>query len=291
MSQSPYIFDVTSDTFDQLVVENSHHKPVLVDFWADWCGPCKALMPVLASITESLGGELLLAKVDCDAEVALTERFGIRSLPTVVLFKDGQPVDGFAGIQPESAIRTMLEPHVAEPQPAAEAEDIEASVAALLDAGQPEQAISLLQQAMAEDRSDPLLLLLAQALVDSQQLDDAAAVLDSIQDKDSHKQALAGLSAAMGFARQASDLPAIAELTQRLADDPKDSEATYQLAIHQLARQEYETALEALLQLRLHDPDYADNSPQRTLIQVFELLGNEHPLSIGYRRKLYQLLY
>ncbi|NLY59619.1 MAG: thioredoxin, partial [Gammaproteobacteria bacterium] len=105
MSQSPHIFDVTSDTFDQLVIENSHHKPVLVDFWAEWCAPCKALMPMLANITESLGGELLLAKVNCDDEVFLTERFGIRSLPTVVLFKDGQPVDGFAGIQPESAIR------------------------------------------------------------------------------------------------------------------------------------------------------------------------------------------
>lgn len=292
MSQSPYIFDVTSDTFDQLVVENSHHKPVLVDFWADWCGPCKALMPVLASITESLGGELLLAKVDCDAEVALTERFGIRSLPTVVLFKDGQPVDGFAGIQPESAIRTMLEPHVAEPQPVDDGEeDVQTRVEALLDAGEPQQAIILLQQAMAEDSNDALLLLLARALVDSQEFDDAESVLGSIQDQDSHKQSIAGLHAALGFARQAATLPAAAELSQRLASNPNDSDATYQLAIHQLARQEYETALEALLRLRQHDPDYADNSPQRTLLQVFELLGNDHPLSISYRRKLYQLLY
>src|SRR5690606_9022414 len=86
MSQSPHTLDVTGDTFDQLVIENSRHKPVLVDSWADWCAPCKALMPMLASITESFGGELLLAKVNCDAEVFLTERFGIRSLPTVVLF-------------------------------------------------------------------------------------------------------------------------------------------------------------------------------------------------------------
>ena len=292
MSQSPYIFDVTSDTFDQLVVENSHHKPVLVDFWAEWCAPCKALMPVLASITESLGGELLLAKVNCDAEAALTERFGIRSLPTVVLFKDGQPVDGFSGIQPESAIRTMLEPHVAEPQLADNGEeDVQTRVEALLDAGEPQQAIVLLQQAMAEDSSDALLLLLARALVDSQEFDDAESVLGSIQDKDSHKQAISGLSAAIGFGRQASTLPAAAELTQRLSDNPNDSEASYQLAIHQLARQQYETALGSLLHLMQSDRDYADNSPQRTLLQVFELLGNDHPLSISYRRRLYQLLY
>ena len=292
MSQSPVIFDVTSDNFDQLVIENSHHKPVLVDFWAEWCAPCKALMPVLASITESLGGELLLAKVDCDAETLLTERFGIRSLPTVVLFKDGQPVDGFAGIQPESAIRALLEPHVAEPQPTADSgEDVEAQVSALLEAGQPDQAIALLQQAMADEPSDPLLLLLARALLDSQQFDDTETVLGSIQDQDGHKQAIAGLRAALGFARQTSGLPPATELQQRLASDPADSEAAYQLAIHQLARSDYEAGLEGLLRLMQHDRGYDNNSPQRTLLQAFDVLGNDHPLSISYRRKLYQLLY
>lgn len=121
MSQSPFIFDVTSANFEQLVLENSFHKPVLVDFWAEWCAPCKALMPLLAKITEEYAGELLLAKVNCDIEQDVVMRFGIRSLPTVVLFKDGQPVDGFAGAQPESAIRAMLEPHVQLP-PAPEAD-------------------------------------------------------------------------------------------------------------------------------------------------------------------------
>lgn len=111
MSDTPYIFDVTGANFEQLVIENSFHKPVLVDFWADWCAPCKALMPLLAQIAESYQGELLLAKVNCDVEQDIVMRFGIRSLPTVVLFKDGQPVDGFAGAQPESQIRALLEPH------------------------------------------------------------------------------------------------------------------------------------------------------------------------------------
>ena len=116
---SPYLFDATTDTFDRYVLENSFHKPVLVDFWADWCAPCKALFPVLEKIVDSYEGELLLAKVNCDVEVGLTERFGIRSLPTVVLFKDGQPVEGFAGVQPEGAIRDLLAPHVNEPTAAA----------------------------------------------------------------------------------------------------------------------------------------------------------------------------
>ena len=122
MSQdTPYIFDATTADFDQSVIENSFHKPVLVDFWAEWCAPCKALMPMLQGIAESYQGELLLAKVNCDIEQDIVARFGIRSLPTVVLFKDGQPIDGFAGAQPESAVRAMLEPHVQMPPPAAAA--------------------------------------------------------------------------------------------------------------------------------------------------------------------------
>ena len=107
----------TDATFEADVLKND--KPVLVDFWAEWCAPCKALMPLLAKIAEGYQGELLLAKINCDVEQQVVAQFGIRSLPTVVLFKDGQPVDGFAGAQPESAIRAMLEPHVQMPAPAA----------------------------------------------------------------------------------------------------------------------------------------------------------------------------
>src|SRR6218665_2665716 len=109
MSDTPYIFDISgAASFEQLVIENSFHKPVLVDFWADWCAPCKALMPLLAKITEEYRGELLLAKANCDIEQDIVARSGIGGVPTVVLFKEGQPVDGFAGPQPDSAIREML---------------------------------------------------------------------------------------------------------------------------------------------------------------------------------------
>jgi putative thioredoxin len=293
MSQSPYIFDVTADTFDRYVLENSFHKPVLVDFWADWCAPCKALMPVLARLTETYAGELLMAKVNCDEQATLTERFGIRSLPTVVLFKDGQPVDGFAGVQPESAIRSMLEPHLALDNIPTEEDtpDLAGQAEALLEQDDFEGAIALLQPAVSEQPDDELLLLLARALAGDGQLDEAEAILPAIKDRAMHKGALAAVTAQITFLRQAAGFPPRAQLDARLDSSPDDSEARYQLAILDLARQQQEAALESLLTLFQTDRGYADNAPQRTLLQVFDLLGGDHPLTIRYRRRMYQALY
>ncbi len=290
MSDTPYIFDVSgAANFEQLVIQNSFHKPVLVDFWAEWCAPCKALMPLLAKIAEDYSGELLLAKVDCDAEQDIVMRFGIRSLPTVVLFKDGQPVDGFAGAQPESAIRAMLKPHVAEPAAPA-AKPLE-QAQALFDEGRIGEAEAVLKQLLGEDSENPAaLILFARCLAERGELGEAEAVLDAVKG-DEHKQALAGARAQLTFLRQAADLPEVAELKRRLAQNSEDDEAVYQLAIQQLARQQYEAALEALLKLFLRNRGYADGAAHKTLLQVFDLLGNQHPLVTQYRRKLYQALY
>ena len=116
MTDNVFVFDVAgAEQFEQLVVQNSFHKPVLVDFWAQWCAPCKVLMPLLEKITASYAGELLLAKVDCDVEQDIVARLGVQSLPTVVLFKDGKPVDGFTGAQSEADIRDLLAKYIAEP--------------------------------------------------------------------------------------------------------------------------------------------------------------------------------
>ena len=289
MSQTPYIFDVTSANFEQLVLENSFHKPVLVDFWAEWCAPCKALMPLLAKITEEYQGELVLAKVNCDIEQDVVARFGVRSLPTVVLFKDGQPVDGFAGAQPESAIRAMLEPHVQ--APAAPEADLLETAQALFAEGRISEAENLLKQLLAEDNENAAALILyARCLAERGELGEAELVLDAVKG-DEHKQALAGARAQLTFLRQAADLPEVADLKSRLAQDAEDDEAAYQLAIQQLARQQHEAALDGLLKLFVRNRGYADGLPHKTLLQVFDLLGSDHPLVTTYRRKLYQALY
>ena len=290
MSDSPYIFDISgAANFEQLVIENSFHKPVLVDFWAEWCAPCKALMPMLAKITEEYAGELLLAKVNCDIEQDIVMRFGIRSLPTVVLFKDGQPVDGFAGAQPEAAIREMLKPHVAEPAPAA-ADPMEAAQA-LFAEGRFADTETLLKQVLTEDNENAAALILyARCLAERGELGEAETVLNAVK-SDEHKQALAGAKAQLTFLRQAADLPDAATLKSRLAQNAEDDEALYQLAVQQLARQQYEAALDGLLKLFVRNRSYSEGLPHKTLLQVFDLLGGDHPLVTTYRRKLYQAIY
>ncbi|WP_282362082.1 thioredoxin [Pseudomonas sp. PS01300] len=290
MSQeTPYIFNATSADFDQSVIQNSHVKPVLVDFWADWCAPCKVLMPLLEKITAEYRGELLLAKVNCDVEQDIVARFGIRSLPTVVLFKDGQPVDGFAEARPESEIRAMLEPHVQLPPPAAADPLVVAQ--GLFAEGRFSEAEALLQALLTEDNSNAAALILyARCLAERGELGEAQTVLDAVK-SDEHKAALAGAKAQLTFLKQAASLPDVADLKSRLAQNAEDDEAAYQLAVQQLSRLQYEAALDGLLKLFKRNRGYEGGLPHKTLLQVFDLLGNEHPLVLDYRRKLFAALY
>ena len=290
MSQeTPYIFDATDADFQQTVIENSFNKPVLVDFWAEWCAPCKVMMPMLQQVAESYRGELLLAKVNCDVEQQVVAMFGIRSLPTVVLFKDGQPVDGFAGAQQESAVRAMLEPHVQMPEP--EAEDPYEAAQALFAESRFTEAEAALKALLSEDNSNAgALILYARCLAERGELDEARTILDAVK-SDDHKAALAGAKAQLTFLSQANDLPDAADLKSRIAQNPQDDEAAYQLAVRQLARQQYEAALDGLLKLFVRNRGYSEGLPHKTLLQVFDLLGNDHPLVTTYRRKLFVALY
>ncbi len=290
MSQdTSYIFETTAANFDQLVIDKSFDQPVLVDFWAEWCAPCKVLMPLLEQITASYQGELLLAKVNCDIEQEIVGRFGIRSLPTVVLFKDGQPVDGFAGAQPESEIRKLLEQHVVMPPPPA-ADPLQ-QAQALFAESRFAEAEAVLKVLLGEDNTNAsALILYARCLAERGELGEARTVLDAVK-SDAHKAELAGAKAQLTFLAEAATLPDAAELKTRLAQNPQDDEASHQLAVQQLSRQQYEAALEGLLKLFIRNRNYAEGLPHKTLLQVFDLLGNDHPLVTTYRRKLFAALY
>ncbi|TVP87392.1 MAG: hypothetical protein EA348_13215 [Pseudomonadaceae bacterium] len=172
-----------------------------------------------------------------------------------------------------------------------EATDIGAQAEALITAGDLTTATELLQQALSDTPDDRLWLLLAGALASQDDFTAAAEALSRLQDKDANRQAINSIKAQISCRQQTLGLPARELLTQRLASNPADSEAQYQLALHDLAAQQPEQALPRLLQLLQTDRGYADNSPQRMLLETFDLLGNDHPLTIEYRRKLYQALY
>ena len=284
-----YSFDVTSADFDKQVVQASFDQPVLVDFWAEWCAPCKVMLPILEQIAEDYQGELLLAKVNCDVEQDIVGRIGIQTLPTVVLFKDGKVVDGFQEAQPESAIRAMLAPHVVMPEPAAEDPMVQAE--ALFAESRFADAEAVLKNILTEDNNNAkALIFYGRCLAERGELAEAQAVLDAVKSYE-HKAELAGAKAQVTFLRQAADLPDAADLKARIAQNPQDDEAAYQLAIQQLARQQYEAALDGLLKLFTRNRSYNEGIPHKTLLQVFDLLGNDHPLVTTYRRKLFAALY
>jgi len=290
MNTTAISFDVSGlADFEQRVLESSFSQPVLVDFWARWCAPCKALLPVLEKITAEFRGQLHLARIDCDAEQSIVAQFGIRSLPTVVLFKNGQPLDGFSGAQPESVIRELLQAHL--PPPPETDEDPLQQAQDLFNQGHFAEAENRLAPLLAEDRHHASAkILYTRCLAERDELDEAQRILNEVTD-DSHKKERAAAHAGLAFLKQSKDLPEAALLKSRLAQNPADDEAALQLVIHQLARGQYETALPALFGLFLKKPEPAENPAHKVLLQVFERLGSDHPLVVEYRRKLYQALY
>jgi putative thioredoxin len=209
----------------------------------------------------------------------------------VVLFKDGQPVDGFSGAQPEPQIRALLEPHVQMPEPVDTDADPLENAQSLFAESRFAEAEAILKTLLGEDNTNAAALILyARCLAERGELTEAGAVLDAVK-SDDHKVALAAAKAQLAFLAEAAALPDVADLKTRLAQNPQDDEAAHQLALHQLSRQQYEAALEGLLKLFIRNRGYNEGQPHKTLLQVFDLLGNDHALVTTYRRKLFAALY
>ncbi|ANI28384.1 hypothetical protein PL78_00815 [Yersinia entomophaga] len=282
---APTVIDITEANLHQ-TLEQSMAQPVLFYFWSERSQHCLQLTPVLDKLAAEYAGQFILAKVDCDAQQMVASQFGLRSIPAVYLFKDGQPVDGFQGPQPEEVIRELLQRVLPKP------EELKAAEAAQLIAdGKAQEALPLLKDAwQLSQYNGEIGLQLAEVQIQLNRSDDAEAVLETIplQDRDTRYQ---GLIAQIELLKQAADTPEIQQLQQQLAEQPENVELAVQLALqlHQVGRNE--EALELLMSHLKKDLAAANGNARKTLMDILAALGTGDTLAGKYRRQLYSLLY
>lgn len=279
------IVNITEANLNQ-ILDQSMAKPVLFYFWSPRSQQCEQLTPVLESLAAQYHGQFILAKLDCDAEQMVASQFGLRALPTVYLFQNGQPVDGFQGPQPEEAIRALLEKVLPRE------EELKAQEAVQLIAeGRHAEALPLLKDAWQLSQQDSQIgLLLAEVQIALNRSEDAQAVLDTIplQDQDTRYQ---GLLAQIELLKQAADTPEIQQLTRQVEADPDNAALASQLALqlHQVGRNE--EALALLYSHLVKDLTAGDGQARKMMMEILAALGTGDALASQYRRKIYALLY
>jgi putative thioredoxin len=279
---SANIAEIDRASFEQLVLAKSREVPVVADFWAAWCGPCQMLMPMLAKLAEEYAGRFFLAKINTDVERELAAEYGIRSLPTVKIFKNGKVVDEFMGVQPEPAIREMIDRHLPKPSDA-----LIDQATSSRDSGDTARARALLEQAVAEDPThDRGRLELAGLLIDLGELDAAELALGQLTVASIDDPGAQAMGARLKLARVAADPRSRAELEQQVAAHPEDCEARFSLAGKQVIDKHYEAAMDNLLEIVRRDRGFRDDGARKELLSVFSLLGSDHPLVRKYRGKL-----
>ncbi len=283
---SDFIVNIDETNAAALLIEESHKRPVVVDFWADWCEPCKVLMPMLEKIATEYNGAFLLAKVNADEQGMITQQFGVRSLPTVMVIKDGQPVDGFAGAQPENAVREMLEKYLPSPWEG----QLQVAQEAMAQ-GDFATALPLLRQAWEESgQQHEITLSYVHALIEAMRLDEAEKLLDGIRLAD-QDAAYEQLRAQLQIKREAAKSPQIEALEQQLAADPENLDIMARLALQYTDSGHFKEAMEHLITILRRDLDHQNGGSKKLLLDTIASLGRGDPLAAEYQRKLYSLLY
>lgn len=290
MSEANYIVEVNPQNIND-VVQMSARIPVLLDFWAEWCEPCKTLAPVLEKIADEYAGQFILAKVDTETNQMLAQQLGVRSIPSLKLIVQGQLAGELNGAQPEFEIRKMLEPYLGEPveqdDSQADAEDLYAQVQRARSMGAHDQAIDALQAAMQEQPQElTYQTLMAEVLMDVDRLDDAQAVLDNIEDE---KVKLPGL-ARLFFQRELAGFESAESLQYRIAQDSEDLEARYYMAATCVLAGETDAAMELLLEIVQKDRTFKEDGARLAIIKLIELMEGD-PAVARYRRRLFACLH
>jgi len=283
---TPHAFDAGAADFQQTVIEASWQQPVLVDFWAEWCSPCRLLKPLLERLAAAYEGRFLLAKVNSDLELPLARQFGVRGIPHVVAIIKGEVVAQFTGAKPEAELRRFIDDLLPSP-----ARGLLGTAKGYLAEQEPEAAIAALQEALAHDPDlAEARLLLAETLLAQQRPEEAAALLEGHRWQATDQVRADALASRLELLRQAPAAGDPGSLRQRLLENPDDHQARLDLAAAQAAASQYDEAVELLLQQVARDRQFADDAARKTLLQIFKLLGNNHPVTSAGRRRLASLL-
>ncbi len=276
---SDYSFDVSAADFQQIVMDGSQTVPVVVDFWAPWCGPCRSLKPILEKLAEEFQGKFILAKVNSDENQALATQFGVRGIPSVKAVINGQIVDEFSGALSEAEVRAFLARLIPSP-----GETLRQEAAQLRAAGDLAGALQKLGEASHLDMANEAIRVdAAGILLDLAQSDEACRLLDSLGPETQGSEAVQQLRTRLSFAQNSGgDLDA---LRARIVEQPEDMQARFDLANALVAKQAYESGLETLLEMVVRDKTWNEAAARKQMLAVFNLLGAD-PLVSQYRRKL-----
>jgi putative thioredoxin len=288
------IKDSNSANFAVDVIEASAEVPVIVDFWAPWCGPCKELGPILERVVSAAGGAVRLVKVNIDENQDLAQQMRIQSIPAVYAFKGGQPVDGFMGAVPESQIKEFVErlvgPDAIQPTPVEQA--LEQAQAAL-DGGDHGTAGAIYGQVMKHEPANVTAVAgLTRCLVMAGELAEARQILESLPQESHDAADVAAARAALDLAEKAGEaVGQTEELRARLEQNPDDAQARYDLAMGLYAAGEQEEAIDELIELVRRNRQWDEEAARKQLVQIFEALGHTHELTVAGRRRLSSVLF
>ena len=283
--------ETTTQSFVKDVIEESKRQPVLIDFWAEWCGPCKQLTPVLEKAVKAAKGKVKLVKMNIDEHPAIPGQMGIQSIPAVIAFSNGQPADGFMGALPEGQVLAFIE-RLTKDRISGGAQDLLKEAEAALAQGDPAVAAEIYAELLVEDSGNVAALAgLARCYFETGAIDKAKQTLAQVPEAKRNDAAVAAVRSAIEVAEQAAAVGPVAELEQKVAANPLDHQARFDLALALNSKGQRNEALDQLIEIVRRDRKWNDDGARKQLVQLFEAWGPTDEATVAGRKRLSSILF